>query len=187
MTEAEIQHLGERGWFVRNGFPGAHDAARVAQQRAAAGAFGPAAIARDHHRDESVRNDRVLWVSEEDAELAELRAAFEALRDELNQGAWLGLTRFDLQLAHYPGDGARYVRHKDALEGAQNRRLTAIVYLNPDWEPSHGGQLQLHSVPPAQVAPVLGQVVVFLATAVEHEVLPTWAPRLAATAWYYGG
>jgi SM-20-related protein len=45
--------------------------------------------------------------------------------------------------------------------------------------------LRLHGDAAVDVAPVLGRLVVFLSAKVEHEVLPTWAPRLAVTAWYY--
>lgn len=178
MTEAELEALGGRGWFTRDGFPFAAEAARVAAARS----YVPARVSRGHVRDETVRTDALCWLDAGDAELAPLVAAFEALRLELNTGAWLGLTRFDLQLAKYEA-GGRYVRHSDALNG---RRVTAIVYLNPAWTPAHGGQLRLYSDPPADVAPVLGRSVVFLSERVEHEVLPAQADRYAATAWYYG-
>ena len=185
MTPAEVESLGSRGWFQREDFPGAGLAAGVAAQRAGECRFKPAAISRGHHRDEAVRNDRLLWVEPEDAELSGLFAAFEALRLELNEGAWLGLARFDLQLAHY-GPGGHYVRHRDALQGENNRRVTAIVYLNPGWEPIHGGQLRLCLDPAVEVEPRLGRLVIFLSEKVEHEVLPSAANRFAATAWYYG-
>ena len=128
----------------------------------------------------------MLWVEADDPQFAALVAGFEALRTELNQDAWLGLTRFDLQLAHYPANGARYVRHRDAFAASNQRRVTAIVYLNPDWKPADGGLLRLHTDPPVEIEPRLGQSVIFLAAKVEHEVLPSWARRLAATGWYDG-
>lgn len=186
MTNVETEALGTAGWFSREGFPAAAEAAGVAAARVTAGLFTPAGVSRGHQRDEAIRSDALHWVDRQDASLAPLFTAFEALRVELNEGAWLGLARFELQLAHYPAGGARYVRHRDAFEGEDNRRLTAIVYLNPAWVPEHGGQLLLHVEPPVQIEPRLGRLVIFLSEKVEHEVLPAWAPRLAATAWYYG-
>lgn len=187
MTDAEVARLGHQGWFVREGHPDAAVAAAVVARRAAEGLFTPAGVARTHQREDSIRSDRSLWSGPEDVELSGLHQGFERLRLELNESAWLGLSRFELQLAHYPGAGEHYVRHKDSFEGEANRRVTAIVYLNPRWEPGHGGALVIHSEgETAELAPVLGRLVVFLSAKVEHEVLPTRAPRYAATAWYYG-
>jgi len=36
------------------------------------------------------------------------------------------------------------------------------------------------------VEPTLDRLVVFLSERIEHEVLPSQAPRLALTAWFYG-
>lgn len=178
MTEAEIAALGGPGWFAREGFPGAAEAAAAARSRV----YVPAGVSASGVRDETVRTDALCWVDAGDP----LHAAFEALRLELNEGAWLGLTRFDLQLARY-GPGGRYARHRDALARTENgRRVTAIVYLNPGWTPAHGGQLKLYSDPPALVLPTLGRLVIFLSERVEHEVLESHADRYAATAWYYG-
>ena len=186
MTPAEVARLGTHGWFERDDFTGATAAAAVALGRSNAGRFAPAGLTGDHHRDTTVRSDELLWVNPEDLELGAFHTAFGALRLELNAGAWLGLTRFDLQLAHYPGAGTGYVKHRDAARSGDARRVTAIVYLNPKWEPGHGGLLHLHTEPPVDIAPKLGHLVVFLAGKIEHEVLPSWARRFAATAWYYG-
>lgn len=40
-------------------------------------------------------------------------------------------------LTCYPGEGSRYIRHVD--NGNENgRKLTAIMYLNPDWKDGDG-------------------------------------------------
>lgn len=184
MTELELDGLGTVGWFVREGFLPAAGTARIAAERV--DQFRPAGVSREHRRESEVRGDTMLWLAPEDPALAVLFAAFEALRTEVNLGAWLGLTRFDVQLTHYTGGGARYVRHKDALPGRHNRRLTAISYLNERWKPADGGQLKLHLDPNVEIEPLIGRLVVFLSEKVEHEVLPVWASRFAATAWFYG-
>lgn len=51
------------------------------------------------------------------------------------------------QLAWYPGDGAGYKRHTDAMPDddgeSEQRKVTAILYCNAAWEPEHGGVLKL--------------------------------------------
>lgn len=184
MTDLELDGLSTRGWFMRDGFQPAVGTAVIAAERL--DQYRPAGLSRDHHRNDEVRGDESLWLTPEDPALAVLFAAFEALRTEVNLDAWLGLTRFDLQFTHYAGGGARYVRHLDALPGRHNRRLTAISYLNDAWTPPDGGKLKLHLKPAVEIEPLIGRLVVFLSEKVEHEVMPVWASRFAATAWFYG-
>jgi Rps23 Pro-64 3,4-dihydroxylase Tpa1-like proline 4-hydroxylase len=88
------------------------------------------------------------------------------------------------------------VRHTDRSETSPARRVTAILYLNPGWEPaSHGGQLCLYSAggqgtassaavpggfaagePAVVVAPLSSRLVVF-ESGIPHEVLPAHACR----------
>jgi SM-20-related protein len=74
-----------------------------------------------------------------------------------------------------------------------DRRLTAIVYLNPSWEAWHGGCLRVWQAGKegglyVDVEPRSGVAVLFLSGCMEHQVLPT-APegpdRVAYTAWFY--
>lgn len=191
LAEVEILQLGERGCFVREGFLGAPAARAVAgeaRRLAGEGAYSAAGVSRGSRRlvDRSIRDDRTLWVFPE--HLPALHGAFERLRQELNAGAYLGLDRFDVQLAWYAAGSSGYQRHRDAFErGPRSRRLTAICYLNPHWRRGAGGELRLHLEAGAvDVEPVLDRLVVFLSEQVEHQVLPTQAERFAATAWYYG-
>jgi SM-20-related protein len=182
-SSAELERLGSRGYFIRDGFVGAQAAlgtARLAETTQ----LTPAGVRRSRELDSAVRGDVTAWLDD-----SPLHAAFEALREHLNRTAYLGLARFDVQLARYE-NGAAYARHRDAFGGSSgisNRRVTAIVYLNEAWRPEHGGQLRLHVEPAVvDVEPLLDRLVVFLSEQVEHEVLPVHAPRLAATAWFYG-
>ena len=103
------------------------------------------------------------------------------------------LHRREVQLTCYPGGGARYVRHVDALGGAGSvgRRVTCIYYANPSWKREHGGELRLHSRRAAggsaesvDVAPLANRLIVFWSDdRVPHSVLPTHAPRFAVSAW----
>ena len=75
------------------------------------------------------------------------------------------------------------------------RCLTCVYYLNADWQPRDGGALRVFvegdaaaTGPPQphwDIAPTLDKLVVFRSTDVPHEVLPTFADRMALTVWYY--
>ncbi|MEW6432465.1 MAG: 2OG-Fe(II) oxygenase [Myxococcota bacterium] len=191
LSDAEVEALGARGYFVRDGFLGAGLAAATrakAVEWGEAGVLKPAGIRRGgaHRLDAAIRGDRITWISEGDVRgpLGDVWGRFDALMDAVNQAAWMGLRRFDLQLAHY-APGAHYDRHRDAFPGDDNRRVTAIVYLNPDWRPEHGGRLRLFAPEPIDVDPVADRLVVFLSERLEHEVLVSHADRYAATAWFY--
>jgi SM-20-related protein len=178
--------LGERGYFVRDSFLG-REAALAARAAIEKVVMRPAGVGRGADRTVAaeVRSDETAWLDEHaPPALAALRDRFEALRLELNRAAWLGLRRFDVQLARFRG-GARYARHVDALRAPGSTRIaTAICYLNPDWRAEHGGALRIHAEPASDVEPRLDRLVVFLSERVEHEVLPSHDERYAATAWY---
>ena len=50
--------------------------------------------------------------------------------------------RSDAMLAMYPGGGSRFANHIDNTT-RDGRRLTVLVYLNPDWDPANGGALRV--------------------------------------------
>jgi SM-20-related protein len=190
----DVRALDEPGVLVRDGWLGRAAVEAVLGEVEAlvrVRALRPAGVSRGaHHRvDAETRGDAIAWLAPETAGpgLAVLHAGFDALREALNREAYLGLARTDVQLARYPGGGAGYRRHRDAFPGQSNRRVTALYYLNPAWQPEHGGLLRCHlDGGPLDVAPIADRLVCFLSERVEHEVLPAFAPRLAVTAWFYG-
>ncbi|HJZ88867.1 MAG TPA: 2OG-Fe(II) oxygenase [Polyangia bacterium] len=196
LDAAEVVALGEQGFFVRDRWLGAHVAARVhaeIEELAKAGRLHRAGLSRgaQHRLDPSQRGDEVAWIEPHgqaaSSALSALCERFELLRRALNRTAWLGLDRFDVQAARYPGGGTHYARHRDAFSDRPSRRVTAIYYANPGWGAAAGGLLRLHSTDrPTDIAPQDDRLVVFLSERIEHEVTPAQAPRIAVTAWYYG-
>lgn len=127
--------------------------------------------------------DRLLLALRRQEGMADLRA--------------VPLVRAEVQCTCYPGDGSRYIKHTDDAR-QQTRKLTCILYANPEWAAGDGGELRLHLGGRAQakaeakaevrvetLAPLGNRLVVFWSDArVPHEVLPTHKPRYAVTVWY---
>lgn len=193
LSDDEVLQLGEVGFFVRDDFVEAQLVRRARadiEQMAAAEQLRPAGVSRgDSFRlEQKTRGDLITWLDPREAtpSLAQVHAHFEALRDELNQAAYLGLDYFEVQIAQYPGGGAGYDRHVDAFPGSVNRRVTAILYLNEGWTPEQGGVLRawLPGEELREVEPVAGRLVCFMSDQIPHQVLPTYSSRCAITAWY---
>ena len=130
-----------------------------------------------------------------EALLAYTRAA-DAMRvlltdeDRLVERVGGSLDDCNYMCACYPGGGARYVKHRDALPYKAGRKLTVIYYLNAHWQPGHGGELCIwpaddeHTETPEVVEPRADRLVIFISS-LEHEVLPAWRPRYALTTWMF--
>ena len=122
--------------------------------------------------------------------------AADAMRAQLNEEDRLvdrvggSLDDCNYMCACYPGGGARYVKHRDALPYKAGRKLTVIYYLNAHWQPGHGGELRIwpsddeETETPVVVEPRADRLVVFISS-LWHEVLPAWRPRYALTTWMF--
>ena len=130
-----------------------------------------------------------------DALLAYTRAA-DFMRTQLTQHEALvkriggGLDDCNFMCACYPGGGARYVKHRDALPYKAGRKLTVIYYLNAQWQKGHGGELRIWPTDETEdedaviIEPLADRLVLFISS-LEHEVLPAWRPRFALTTWMF--
>lgn len=136
-----------------------------------------------------IRSDHVKWLEEGRRTPAQWRyvRTMEALRLALNERFYLGLFEFEAHFAVYP-PGAFYARHFDQFKGARHRNVSAILYLNEDWDEADGGALRLYlgtgdDAQSVDVVPVLGRVAVFWSEQFEHEVLPAARERCSLTGW----
>ena len=192
-TPFESVSLGLTGFFFRDGFLGEAASRQVraeALRFVKGGALRPAGIGTEGKRVESVRSDHLCWMEKTHAGpgVRALMQEFEALRKAMNREFYLGLDRYEMQLAHYPAGSQGYKKHLDAFRGKneRNRRLTAIYYLNPRWQHGHGGELAVYlEGSELHLEPVADRLVVFFAEQLEHAVLPNQEERLALTAWFH--
>lgn len=134
----------------------------------------------------AVRGDWIRWLDgSTDAQRA-LFERLEAIRAEANRSLLLGLFEFEAHFALYP-PGSGYERHVDSFQQDNPRRLSVVLYLNPDWGPADGGELVLYDaqgVEAARVLPEAGTLAVFLSQTVPHAVLPPRRWRASVAAWF---
>lgn len=193
LTPFESVSLGLSGFFFRDNFLGAelsHEIRAEARRIVRNGRLRPAGIGQEARTDTEIRGDHFCWMEKGEVGpgIRMLMREFDDLRCSVNREFYLGLDRYEMQLAQYREGSKGYKRHFDAFKGKnrRNRRLTAIYYLNPKWEYSHGGELEIY-LPGGdlKLEPVADRLVVFFAEQLEHAVLPTGAERLALTAWFH--
>eukprot|EP00890_Picochlorum_soloecismus_P005196 jgi/Picsp_1/5678/NSC_03037-R1_protein len=111
-------------------------------------------------------------------------------------GDRFGIDRFpldnqDLKLQWNRGNGGCFPIHFDSDPSIDSRRLTAILYLNPDWSDKDGGALKLYPCTPTTpcaspviVEPKNNRLVLFGSQTMAHRVLPSFgAARYCATLW----
>ncbi|MGE7993805.1 2OG-Fe(II) oxygenase [Pseudomonas sp. NPDC089554] len=191
MVDAIVDDLAHRGWTQQSLFlpaPLIRALADECRQRAVQGELSPASVGRGAGQEvrEAIRGDRIQWLERGQSEACDLYLdAMDSLRQALNQGLYLGLEDYESHFALYP-PGAFYRRHLDRFRDDDRRAVSAILYLNEDWQPQDGGQLRLYldGEQALDVPPVAACLVVFLSGDIPHEVLPTGRERLSLTGWF---
>lgn len=165
----------------------------VLQQRIDAGEFKKAGIGAgaDFQVDNSVRGDYIRWIDRNDARMATtaLLGRVDELMQTINRVCFLGLKDYETHFAYYPV-GTFYQRHLDQFKADDHRRISFVLYLNTDWQPSDGGQLRLF-LPNEEtgieevvdIEPRAGHLVIFRSDIMEHEVLPVTKERYSVTGW----
>lgn len=185
-----MDELATHGWAMRDDFLAPELIDRLAfecQTRYTQGFFAPAAIGHGAARQTypKIRSDAIEWL-----ELG-LSAATdtylhtqEQLRLALNQSLFLGVHCYESHFAYY-AEGAYYSRHLDCFHDSDARVLSAIVYLNKDWQHSEGGALCLHlEAGKRAIAPEAGRLVLFESAKIWHEVLPATRTRMSLCGWF---
>ena len=68
------------------------------------------------------------------------------------------------------------------------RELTCVVYLNPNWVPSHGGEMRVYPFPheAVDVPPVFDRMILFCSHQMMHRVCVSHAERYVFSLWFGG-
>jgi SM-20-related protein len=151
--------------------------------------FKHAGIGREtnHRINPFVRGDRIAWVETTHPAIVEYLDWIEQLRLVINRRLFLGLFDYECQYAWYP-QGAFYKKHLDAFKGENNRIVSTVLYLNPDWQAQDGGELLLYTAGSDKaietITPLYGKMAIFLSEEFPHEVARTNKLRRSITGWF---
>ncbi|MBF0219917.1 MAG: 2OG-Fe(II) oxygenase [Gammaproteobacteria bacterium] len=189
---AIVDQLLDQRWAVMPNFVnqemvrGLQRDALVRQQR---GDLHSATVGRDKARlpQPTLRGDAICWLDSDNALPAELEylALLESLRLTLNRALFLGLDHLELHTACYPEGSIGYQKHLDRFVGSDERLLTAILYLNDNWQAADGGALRLYTERgEVDLYPEAGLFACFITEGMWHAVLPTKRSRTALTGWF---
>ncbi|KAF9434699.1 hypothetical protein BGZ76_007585 [Entomortierella beljakovae] len=156
----------------------------------------------DPFREGDARGDYTIWVSPGSKFLDQSPALNQCI-DWFSKKLHEDLIKLvnlhgqaEYQLAYYPPDSSHYERHRDSFptndpEDKDQRRITAIVYFNPDWTQGDGGELRVfdkgmgdEEEKQIDIAPNAGRCVLFLSGVMDHAVMPSFKERVALTSWY---
>ncbi|KAK3243637.1 hypothetical protein CYMTET_46722 [Cymbomonas tetramitiformis] len=204
-----VQQLKKSGVAVHDGVLGAAERTSILQEARGALQDGvPAKVGGGstlRSEDRSVRGDNRVWLSHEGPSVAGRENIHSLVQVLKKLGPTLLANGFEVngaksvQLAVFPGQGTLYKRHRDTSPSSPLRRVTIIYYPNDEeWDPQElGGALRIFDVgaipqacahgqegdrPWADISPRGDRLVIFNSV-MEHQVLPTHAPRYAVTMW----
>lgn len=192
---ALLDNLDEVGWAVSDTlFPTELALAlqSEAQQCWEAGQFHAAGVGRasTHMLQSALRGDSVLWLNDQPTTPATIQFGVwaDAFQQRLNRHFYLGLKQREMHFARYE-TGSRYVRHIDQHRHTLHRKISLVLYLNPQWCANDGGELCMYDPDQAdkeiaRVLPLLGRIAVFRSDTIYHEVLPCQQPRWSLTGWF---
>lgn len=190
-----LDDLEHHGWAMSDDIlpPGlAHRLLTEGQQRKQQGLFHPATIGRTstHQHNSTIRGDTICWIDEPShyPDSAEFLHWASLLRDALNQHFYLGLRHLECHFACYDS-GTGYAQHIDQHKNTGFRKISMVLYLNPDWHALNGGELCIYApdnpnTETQRILPKMGRLALFRSDTIPHAVLSSNKTRWSLTGWF---
>ncbi|CAH2045913.1 unnamed protein product, partial [Iphiclides podalirius] len=148
---------------------------------------------------QTIRSDRITWIDGKEphcfyirqliAQVDNIILKANKMANNGKMGDYIINGRTKAMVACYPGSGSHYVKHVDN-PNKDGRCITAIYYLNLDWDVKRCGGL-LRVFPEgtnqvADIAPIFDRMLFFWSDRRNpHEVQPAYSTRYAITLWYF--
>ncbi len=191
---AFLDQLSKQGWAVSDSLiPRALWEALIVEIREyqSEDALRPAAFGRGAglRLKEEVRGDQIRWLSATDGRPAEksFLTFIDQLMTEFRQELYVPVRDYEAHFAVYP-PGKGYEKHLDRFRDADERELSTVLFLNPDWLIVDEGELLLYDpehpdVVVERILPVAGRFIVFRADRIPHQVLSPKRTRYSIAGW----
>ncbi|MCC2595956.1 2OG-Fe(II) oxygenase [Pusillimonas sp. MFBS29] len=194
-TDHLIDTLANQGWVVCDQTIDAtlrHNLYTQSATAWASGNFQQACIGRgaSHLLNPAIRGDTICWIDA--ATTSEAGSNFlswsTSLQHELNRQLYAGLNSAEFHFARYQ-TGQGYKKHLDQHQTQRHRKISLVLYLNPQWTDSDGGELCLYAPEDEnqeiqRILPQPGRLVLFRSDLFPHEVLPCSQTRCSLTGWF---
>lgn len=136
-----------------------------------------------------IRGDYIRWIDPKSVRepIQIYLKKIDRLIMYLNQTCYLGIKDAEVHFTVYPEESA-YERHLDQFKESDTRKISFIIYLNPNWQKSDGGILRLfipsdNNEEIIEILPEAGTFVCFLSGELEHEVTKSFRKRYSLTGW----
>lgn len=130
-----------------------------------------------------IRGDRIRWITENFFAGFYYLQSINALATLFNRSLFAGIRHSEAHYACYPV-GFGYQWHRDNPAGRDERVISAVFYLNDEWEPTDGGALEIidkHGVH-HNVMPVANRLVIFDSD-LQHQVQIAHRQRYSIATW----
>ncbi|MGP5436975.1 2OG-Fe(II) oxygenase [Psychrobacter alimentarius] len=130
-----------------------------------------------------IRGDKIRWITENFFAGYYYLQSINALASLFNRSLFAGIRHSEAHYACYPV-GFGYQWHSDNPAGRDERVISAVFYLNDDWEPTDGGALEVvdkHGVH-HEVMPVANRLIIFDSD-LRHQVQTAHRQRYSIATW----
>ncbi|XP_076234944.1 HIF prolyl hydroxylase [Calliopsis andreniformis] len=148
----------------------------------------------------TIRGDQITWLDGKEKQCQNIGMLISQvdtiimrankMRNNGKMGNYTINGRTKAMVACYPGHGSHYVKHVDN-PNRDGRCITAIYYLNRDWDiKKNGGLLRIFPEgwrdQVADIEPLFDRILFFWSDRRNpHEVQPAYKTRYAITLWYF--
>ncbi|TXJ09964.1 MAG: 2OG-Fe(II) oxygenase [Acinetobacter sp.] len=131
----------------------------------------------------TIRSDHILWINEDLSQAYQHITTLNQLAQQFNQAFFWGIQDIEAHFACYRV-GEFYALHRDNPQQKNERIISTVFYLHPEWQNGWGGELRLQDKHGEWhiILPRSNQLVIFQSDLL-HEVLPAKQQRLSITAW----